>query len=217
MDYLYFLLIYIVLSVVSRILCFNNFRQICHQVKNVHSEFLIQTRPYTFGTFSDCVIVTVICVCAGTAQRNLWSCRRMSAVSWWKGRAAACLRQDTASATLHARRRPSRSTWTEALPRTRGRTESQHTAPGCLDGLAAAAEQPGYGTRPECRWTRWWREHQAALWDWRALTLHSEPQDSGSETLLCTIVYCTVKFKGKYKSYSIQKKNQILYRQINRA
>lgn len=31
---------------------------------------------------------------------------------------------------------------------------------------------------------------------------------TGSETLLCTIVYCTVKFKGKYESYSIQKKKK---------
>lgn len=29
---------------------------------------------------------------------------------------------------------------------------------------------------------------------------------TGSETLLCTIVYCTVKFKGKYKSYSYRKR-----------
>lgn len=36
-----------------------------------------------------------------------------------------------------------------------------------------------------------------------------------SQTLLCTIVYCIVKFKGNFKSCSIQKKNQILYRQIN--
>lgn len=34
---------------------------------------------------------------------------------------------------------------------------------------------------------------------------------TGSETLMCTIVYCTVKFKGKCESYSIQKKKRIKY------
>lgn len=36
------------------------------------------------------------------------------------------------------------------------------------------------------------------------LSLSSLSLRTGSETLLCTIVYCTVKFKGKCESFSMQ-------------
>lgn len=165
--------------------------------------------------------IHVIFVCAGTAQRNRWSCRRMSAMSWWKKRAAVCSRLDTGSATHRARRKPSRSTWTEALPRTRGRTEAENTTRGYLDRLAAAAQQPGYGTLslsvgPDSYLNI--KQHSET----NMLSPSTLSPRTGSANLLCTIVYCTVKFKGKYESYSIQtttttkkKKNQILYRQIN--
>lgn len=75
-----------------------------------------------------------------TAQRNPWSCRRMSAMSSWRGKAAGYWRLDTVSVIRLAKRRPSRSTWTEALPRTRDRSDAQSST-SCLFSHAAVAKE----------------------------------------------------------------------------
>lgn len=151
--------------------------------------------------------IPVIVVCAGTAQRNLWSCQRRSAMSWWRRRAAVCSRLDTVSAIRHARRRPSRSTWMEALPRTRDRTDARSTLLGfffliiwLLQQSDQATQTLSLSVRPE----RYLNIRQRCEAD--VLSPSNLSPRTGSETLLCTIVYCTVKFKGKYESYSIQKK-----------
>lgn len=76
--------------------------------------------------------------------------------------------------------------------------------------LAAAAEQPGYATlslsvRPDS----YLNIRQCCEAD--VLSPSNLSPRTGSETLLCTIVYCTVKFKGKYERYTIQKKKKNQY------
>lgn len=134
-----------------------------------------------------------VCVCAGTVRRSLWSCQKMSVMSWWRKRAAVCSRLGTVSATLHARRRPLRSTWTAALRKTRDKTDGlEHISRLFFfvfwHLLAAAAQKPGHATlnlsvKPD-RYLNI-RQHCEAdvpspsnLSPW-----------TGSETLLCTIVY----------------------------
>lgn len=83
--------------------------------------------------------------------------------------------------------------------------------------LAAAAEQPGYATlSPSVRPDSYLNIRQCCEAD--VLSPSNLSPRTGSETLLCTIVYCTVKFKGKYERYTIQtkkKEESILYRQIS--
>lgn len=148
----------------------------------------------------------VIVVCAGTVQRNQWSCRRRSAMSWWRRRAAVCSRLDTVSAIRHARRRPSRSTWMEALPRTWDRTDARSTLLGffLIIWLLQQSDQTTQTLSLSVRPDRYLNIRQRCEAD--MLSPSNLSPRTGSETLLCTIVYCTVKFKGKYESYSIQKK-----------
>lgn len=143
------------------------------------------------------------CVCAGTVRRSLWSYQKMSVMSWWRKRAAVCSRPDTVSATLHARRRPLRSTWTAALRKTRDKTDGlEHISLFFWHLLAAAAQKPGHATlnlsvKPD----RYLNIRQNC----RALTLQFEPLDWLRNPTVHYSV-CTVKFKGMYEGYSIQKK-----------
>lgn len=135
----------------------------------------------------------------GTAPRSWWSCLKRSAMNWWRRRAAACWRQATGSATPPAKRRPSKSTWTEGPPKTLDRTERRGelsfpifylTCP--LQCSAASPATLAFGPHVEST--------SPVLSGWRSL-LWAPERIACLRVLLCTIVYCTVKFKGKCKSY----------------
>lgn len=145
------------------------------------------------------------CFGAGTAERNLWSSRRTSVTSYWRRKAVGCLRRDIVSVTHRAKRRPWRSTWTVVPWETLGRTEAQKVSLWHMVWpLQESNQTPGLNVEPKSdlksssvsRWTR----------------SHSEPP-GWLKHLLCTIVYCTIKFKGKYKR-CCRRRRRLLYWRI---
>lgn len=149
-------------------------------------------------------LMHVLRLCEDTVRRSPWSCRKTSAMSWWRKRAAACSRPDTASATPLVRRKPWRSTWTAAPLRTRDKTDGPRSTSQVLCfflllsffffflfGLVPATWNAS--VKPDG-----YLNNQAALWGRRALTLPIWAPDPGTGSEKPTVHYnvCTVKFKG---------------------